>query len=176
MTKSGFYTLNNSHSPGWRTQQRKRPVIVSTRRLTSLPTDVSSTPRKSSSRCWRSQVKVVISNPLRVPRRLYAHPCFTFFPDYAEEFNSRQQATPVTNPTHWAFVKSALVKSIRKGAFFDRVYWARHSKAGDLLKPVYFSSMIMDDKAQQLKKSASKLIFWYTEMLSVPRGKILQWP
>ena len=78
------------------------------------------------------------------------------------------------NPAHWTSVKVAFMKSIRNGVFFDRVYWARHSKAGDLLKPVYFSSMIMDDKAQQLKKCASELIFWYTGTLSVPSGKILQ--
>ncbi|KAF9785419.1 hypothetical protein BJ322DRAFT_829074 [Thelephora terrestris] len=37
-------------------------------------------------------------------------------------------ATPVTSPGHWASVNTALIKSIRKGVFFDRKYWARHSK------------------------------------------------
>ena len=173
MTKSGFYTSNNSHSSGWRTQQRKRLVPVLTGRLTALPKNASSTPRKLSLRCLRLQVKTVVSNPLRVPRRLYAN-LLPSFRSYAEEFNSRQQATPVMNPAHWTSVKAALIQSIRNGVFFDRVYWARHSKAGDLLKPVYISSVIMGDKAQQLKKCSSKLIFWYTRALSVPSGKILQ--
>ncbi|KAF9650018.1 hypothetical protein BDM02DRAFT_3128015 [Thelephora ganbajun] len=36
--------------------------------------------------------------------------------------------------------------------FASRKYWARHSKAGDVLKPVYLSSAIMSDKSQQLNK------------------------
>ena len=52
-------------------------------------------------------------------------------------------------------MKMALINSIRKGVFFDRKYWARYSKAGDVLKPVYFSSTIMGDKSQQLNKCAS---------------------
>ena len=63
------------------------------------------------------------------------------------------------SPAHWAFVKEALIKSIREGVLFDREYWVRHSKAGNLMKPIYTSSVIMDDKAQQLKKCASKLNF-----------------
>jgi hypothetical protein len=43
-----------------------------------------------------------------------------------------------TTPAHWATVKIALVKSIRNGVFFDRKYWARDYKTGDILKPVYF--------------------------------------
>lgn len=50
----------------------------------------------------------------------------------------------------------ALIKSINRGVFFDRKYWARYSKAGEVLRPVYFSSTIMDDKSQQLNKCASK--------------------
>ncbi|KAF9647695.1 hypothetical protein BDM02DRAFT_3116678 [Thelephora ganbajun] len=61
-------------------------------------------------------------------------------------------AARVTSPAHWYSVKIALIKSIRKGILFDRKYWARHSKAGDALKPVYFSSAVMSDKAQQLNK------------------------
>ena len=68
------------------------------------------------------------------------------------------QAAHVTGPTHWAPVRMVLVRSIRNGVYFDRKYWARHSKAGDVLKPVYFSSMIMEDKAQQLMKCASDLV------------------
>ena len=65
------------------------------------------------------------------------------------------QATVVTSPAHWVAVKTALIRSIRQGIFFDREYWARHSRAGDLLKPVYFSGVIMEDKVHQLNKSAS---------------------
>jgi len=61
-------------------------------------------------------------------------------------------ATPVTSPENWAHVNKALIKSIRKGVFFDRKYWARHYKSGDAFKPVYFSSIIMNDKARQLDK------------------------
>jgi hypothetical protein len=67
---------------------------------------------------------------------------------------SRNQAAQVTSPAHWAAVKVTLIKSIRKGILYDRKYWARHSKAGDILKPVYFSSIIMGDKAQQLNNCA----------------------
>lgn len=59
-------------------------------------------------------------------------------------------------PAHWAYVKTALIKSIREGILFDRKYWAKRSKTGDVLKPIYFSSIIMSDKVQQLKKCASK--------------------
>ena len=48
----------------------------------------------------------------------------------------------------------AFLKSIKNGFFFDRKYWARNSKAGDVLKPVYFSSIVMDDTAEELKKCA----------------------
>jgi len=58
----------------------------------------------------------------------------------------------VASPAHWAAVKIALINSMRKGVFFDRMYWARNAKAGDVLKPIYLSSIVMDDKAQQLKK------------------------
>jgi len=54
-------------------------------------------------------------------------------------------------------VKIALIKSMRKGVFFDRKYWARRSKSGDFLKPVYFSSIIMSDKAQQLNSLVKHL-------------------
>jgi len=63
---------------------------------------------------------------------------------------SHNQAAQVTSPTHWASVKTALIKSIRNGVFFDRKYWARHSKTRDVLKPVYFTSIVMGDKVQRL--------------------------
>ena len=65
------------------------------------------------------------------------------------------QPRQVKNPAHWAAVYTALIKSIRTGFFFDRKYWARHLKTGDVLKPVYFSSTIMDDKVHQLSKCTS---------------------
>lgn len=66
-------------------------------------------------------------------------------------------ATQVTSPVYWASVKRALIKSIRRGAFFDEKYWARFSKAADALKPVSFSSVIMNDKARQLGKLVKHL-------------------
>ena len=53
-------------------------------------------------------------------------------------------------------MKIALVKSIRDGVFFDRKYWARHSRTGGVLRPVYFSSTIMSDKVQQLNNGTSQ--------------------
>ena len=57
---------------------------------------------------------------------------------------------------HQASVKRALIKSIRKGVFFDMKYWARYSRSnsGDALKPVYFSSMITSDTVWQLNNRA----------------------
>ena len=71
-------------------------------------------------------------------------------------------------------MKIALVKSIRKGVFFDRKYWVRHSKAGDVLKPVYFSSIIMDDKAQQVNKCAFNFYHRFLKALRVASGEISQ--
>ena len=71
-------------------------------------------------------------------------------------------------------MKTALIKSIRKGTFFDRKYWARHSKAGDVLKPVYFSSTIMEDKAQQVKKRAFNFCYKSSKLLRVASGQISQ--
>lgn len=89
--------------------------------------------------------------------------------------NTSHNRTPQdTSPTHWASVKIALIKSIRYGIFFDRKYWARHSKAGEILKPIYFSSVIMDDKARQLNNCTSKFPYRYTEALRTPSGKIPQ--
>ncbi|KAF9641806.1 hypothetical protein BDM02DRAFT_3203210, partial [Thelephora ganbajun] len=89
-------------------------------------------------RCGRSQTRTGTSRPLRRPRPLNAY--------------SKQSGGTGHEPRHWYSVNSALIKSIRKRTFFDRKYWARHSKAGDVLKPVYLSSAIMSDKAQQLNK------------------------
>ena len=38
-----------------------------------------------------------------------------------------------------------MVKSIKQGVFFDKKYWTRHSKDGRVLKPIYFSSLIVGD-------------------------------
>ena len=62
----------------------------------------------------------------------------------------------VTSPAQWASVKAALVRSIHTSVFFDKKYWARRSKSGDVLKPVYFSSIIMNDKTRQLNKRTSR--------------------
>jgi len=72
-------------------------------------------------------------------------------------WNPSPATKPDTSPAHWAAVNVALIKSIRSGVFFDRKYWARHSKAGDILKPVYFSSIIVSDNAQQLNNLVAYL-------------------
>jgi hypothetical protein len=79
-----------------------------------------------------------------------------------------------TSPTHWGPVKISLIKSMRTGVFFDRKYWARHSKSVDVLKPVYFSSIIMSDRAQELNSCKSKFGCGFAEALRVPSGKIPQ--
>jgi len=76
------------------------------------------------------------------------------------------------SPTHWAAVKTALIKSVREGIFFDKKYWTRHSKAGTVLKPVYLSSVIMGDKAQQLGQCKSKFGYGVAEALRITSGKI----
>lgn len=76
--------------------------------------------------------------------------------------------------TSWEAVFTVLLRSIYHGIFFDRKYWARHSKAGDALKPIYFSSRIMDDVAQEFAKCTSKLIHWYAKALIAISGKIRQ--
>jgi hypothetical protein len=170
-TRSEIYTLNNSRLPGRKTRRRRQSLPVSTKSLTAMAKRVSSTRQKLSSCCWRSQIRTIKSNPLRIPHRKYDHPSFSSF---LEVLISCQQVIRPASPAHWAFVKAALIKSIRRGVFFDREYWARHSNAGDLSKPVYFSSTIMNDKALQLGKCVSNLTFWHGDVLSVPSGEILQ--
>ena len=41
-----------------------------------------------------------------------------------------------------------MVKSIREGVFFDRKYWAPHSRKGSSLKAVYFSSVIVENELE----------------------------
>jgi hypothetical protein len=71
-------------------------------------------------------------------------------------------------------VKTALIKSIRKGVFFDRKYWARNTRSGDVLKPVHFSSTIMKDRSQQLDKCVSKFCCSVAEALKACSGEIPQ--
>ena len=63
------------------------------------------------------------------------------------------QPPHVQNPTNWKPLRAALVKSIRQGVFFDQKYWTRHSKDSNVLKPIYFSSLIAGNK---LRKCTSK--------------------
>jgi hypothetical protein len=66
----------------------------------------------------------------------------------------------------------ALIKSVRRGIFFDRKYWARYSKTGDGFKPVHFSSIIMDKEAPKLGKRVSKLAFEFPRELRVASVKV----
>jgi hypothetical protein len=99
------------------------------------------------------------------------------FPRAAQGFLTLgNQPVQVKSPAHWTCVKIALIQSIRTGVFFDRKYWARHLKTGDVLKPIYFSNMIMSDKATQLNKCKSGFAGEYPESLSVVSGQIPQGP
>ena len=95
---------------------------------------------------------------------------------FSQFFGTHDIKTIYDTPAHWSSVKIALIKSIRNGVFFDRKYWARYSKAGDFLKPLYFSSIIMDDKAQQLNNGESEFGCWRNDGLRSPSGKIPQGP
>ena len=83
--------------------------------------------------------------------------------------------TQAKNPAHWDSVKIALIKSIRTGVFFDRKCWARCSTSGDMLKPVYLSSTIMNDKTKQVNRCTLECIFCNTEVLNIFSGKVLHW-
>lgn len=101
-----------------------------------------------------------------------SHSCL--LPSCAPMLTSYNQVVQVTSPAHWATVKLALIRSISKGVFFDRKYWARQSNAGDVLKPVYFSSIIIGDKEQQLNSCASKFVYVLVEALRVTSGNAFQ--
>jgi hypothetical protein len=47
----------------------------------------------------------------------------------------------------------ALVKSIHEGVFFDRKYWAPHSRKGSALKAVYFSSVMIGNELEVCEQS-----------------------
>lgn len=103
-----------------------------------------------------------LSNHPRIQTLLSVHFGFVLFYMACEGAHYPQSGVVASDdnpPTHWDAVIMALSKSIHGAIFFDRKYWARHSKAGDVLKPVYFSSIIIDDKAQELNKCASKLAY-----------------
>ena len=52
-------------------------------------------------------------------------------------------------------------------------YWARSSTVGDGLKPVYFSSVVIGDKAQQINKRAlHSVISVQWRWVFVPSGEI----
>ena len=61
----------------------------------------------------------------------------------ATSSSDAHSSASVYNYSPWssAILQAAIVKSIREGVFFDRKYWARYSKRGNLLKIIYFSSM-----------------------------------
>ena len=59
------------------------------------------------------------------------------------------QPSPVTAKLNWD-VEIALIKSIRKGVFFDKKYWTRQSKTGSALRPVYFSSIVAGRHLQRI--------------------------
>jgi len=87
---------------------------------------------------------------------------------------SHNQVVQVTSPARWESVKIALIKSIREGILFDRKYWARRSKTGDTLKPVYLSSIIMGDKVEQLNNCALKPDRGFLEVLRISSGDVSQ--
>ena len=111
-------------------------------------------------------------NLLQEPLPLSVYCEFEFSPVLSGDAYFRNQTTQAKSPTHWKSVKIALINSIRKGVFFDRKYLARHSNAGSVLKPIYFSSTIMNDKAQQLKKCMPEFVSCNIHVLSVFSGKI----
>ena len=94
------------------------------------------------------------SRPLRARPPVYVYSRFAPLPVLPGVLTLYNQAAQTTGPA--TPMKIALIKSIRNGVLFDRKYWARHSRTGDALKPVYFSSIIMGDKVQQLNSCASK--------------------
>ena len=89
-------------------------------------------------------------------------------------YHLQYEATQDDDPEHWEAISMAFLRSIQSGIFFDRKYWARNSKAGDALKPVYLSSIVMDDTAEELKRCASKFVRWRPKALILTSGKICQ--
>lgn len=59
----------------------------------------------------------------------------------------------VSYPANRELVESALIKSIRTGMFFDRRYWARHSKTAKTLQPIHISSIVAGDKLRRINDS-----------------------
>ena len=48
----------------------------------------------------------------------------------------------------WNVLKTALVKSIHEGVFFDRKCWVLHSRKGSAFKAVYFSNVIIGNELE----------------------------
>ena len=82
----------------------------------------------------------------------------------------QDRAVPQT-PYRWDSLTTALIKSVRTGVFFDKKCWARNR---NILKPLYFSSIIMEDKAHELGKCELKFIFRGSKALSIPSGEVSQ--
>ncbi|KAF9645620.1 hypothetical protein BDM02DRAFT_3262815 [Thelephora ganbajun] len=53
---------------------------------------------------------------------------------------------PPQESQNWRRFKTALVKSIHEGTFFDRKYWTRRSKTAKVLRPVYISSIVVGER------------------------------
>ncbi|KAF9785368.1 hypothetical protein BJ322DRAFT_1211231 [Thelephora terrestris] len=69
------------------------------------------------------------------------------------------QTPPTPSPANWKQIKVALIESIRKGIFFDRKYWTRHSKTMSVLRPIYISSTVLGETP----RSSRRLVKMYRE-------------
>ena len=78
----------------------------------------------------------------------------------------------VTSSAEWESVKVALIRSVRTGVFFDRKYWARHSKSGDVLRPIHFSSAVVSDQTLRSNNCMSRFTNWCMAVLSAPSGEV----
>lgn len=70
----------------------------------------------------------------------------------AGELPSQPHPNRVFSPETWKYTEIALIKSIRKGVFFDRKYLTKKSKTGSNLWPVYISSIIADGSLQRINR------------------------
>ena len=64
----------------------------------------------------------------------------------------RSTSPAALTPKNWKRVKIALIRSIRGGVFVDRKYWARRSRAGQVLQPVYISSIVAGRRLPYIDK------------------------
>ena len=68
---------------------------------------------------------------------------------------ARSQGLPAATagvPAAPECLKPAFIRSIREGVFVDRKYFARYSKAGKALRPVYFPSTVIGEKLAYIDK------------------------